>query len=446
MRQTNGIVLSNDQRFVGTNEKKKSMFKKKSAHVKKKKERKGMDAQRRSNVQKMRQMRNQELALRTSTTIPQHLFVPFTPVQLDHATVPVGIVNMGNTCYLNATLQCLRYSTPFVQYLLGEGFARDRMCLINRKPMEQAFLGEYYKLMTTMVGTNGQSIRPSEVLKLLVFFNQSFLGGAQSDAQECLTTILQTLHKALCLNVKITVNVGDGESSSYDRMRKGIKQYESHLKHDGYSVVDDIFGSQFESRLTCDRCGHIWASFDPYNLIPIEVVPKALTLYDCLDQFTSAEHLDGITCERCGPNTGATKQFRLWTLPKMMILQLKRFDPMMRKLNQFIQAPKTLNITKYISHPRVLSQVQDNPVALQLYDLKGIICHTGQLQGGHYTAKCYNPGSETVLPGWYDFNDERTTRIPNEAVDQALQSPANYILFYEMNPMTRQFWAKNKKP
>jgi ubiquitin C-terminal hydrolase len=283
-------------------------------------------------------------------------------------------------------------------------------------------------------------VRPIELLKLLAMFNPSFSGGVQSDAQECLTTILYTLHVALRLNVRITIENGNGNSKNYDQMRSGLKQYESHLKHDGYSAMDDIFGSQFESRLTCKRCGHIWSSFDPYSLLPVEISQKALTLYDCLDQFMAVEQMENVDCERCSKEYGksmVTKQFRLWTLPKMLVIQLKRFDPMMRKINQFIQAPKILNLSHYISHPSVVSQIETNPKALQFYNLKCVVCHSGQLHGGHYTAKCCRSDGK-----WYDFNDERVSVIPVDQVDQTLQSPLNYILFYEMSPETRSFWKK----
>lgn len=33
--------------------------------------------------------------------------------------VGVGLENLGNTCYLNATLQCLTYTPPLANYMLS---------------------------------------------------------------------------------------------------------------------------------------------------------------------------------------------------------------------------------------------------------------------------------------------------------------------------------------
>jgi ubiquitin C-terminal hydrolase len=246
---------------------------------------------------------------------------------------------------------------------------------------------------------------------------------------------MQVLHNALRLNVKITINEGLGDSTGFQQVRKGFHQYEAHLKHDGYSHLDHIFGSQFESRLVCERCGYSWSTFDPYTLIPVEIGPRAITLYDCLDQFMDAELMEDVECGRCSKEHGktrCTKQFRLWTLPLVLIVQLKRFDLAMRKISQFVQVPRSLNLSKYASHPKVVSQVQHNPAALQLFDLAGI--------GGHYTAKCrFSAGSNST---WFEFNDETVTRLSDQNLDQTLQSPLNYILFYEMTSHTRAFWNK----
>lgn len=35
----------------------------------------------------------------------------------DYSGAPCGLVNFGNTCYQNSTLQCLAATAPLVQYL-----------------------------------------------------------------------------------------------------------------------------------------------------------------------------------------------------------------------------------------------------------------------------------------------------------------------------------------
>ena len=234
------------------------------------------------------------------------------------------------------------------------------------------------------------------------------------------------------INLKNTDNTDDDPVVA--RMTDSLRRYEAHLKHGGYSIIEDIFGSQFESELTCHSCGHQWSSYDPYTVIPVEIPEQGISVYDCLDNFMRPEELDEITCEKCKQKTSATKKFSLWTMPKVMVIQLKRFDPRFQKITKFIQAPVTLNVTKYVSHPRVRERASDDPTSLQVYGLKGIVCHSGQLGGGHYTAKCFNPSDGR----WYHFDDSRVIPIDGAA---SLQTKENYMFFYEMEPRTQKFWS-----
>ncbi len=403
-----------------------------------------MNATRIDYLKRMRQLKEQELAYKTNF----HRIIANQQKQQQQRVISAsasassaGLLNLGNTCYMNSVLQCICRSLPFCQYLLGENFIKDKICFVNQKPLYMAFVAEIQSLIQKINKIqSGQPTIPKEILKLLVIFNNTFQGNVQSDAQECLTTILQVLHSALTLNVKITISDGAGISQAYEHMRKGYQQYQSHLKHNGYSMIDDIFGSQFESLLICNRCGKKSSSFDPYSLVPVELSTKVLTLYNCLDLFMAAETINDVDCEQCSKTHGktqCTKQFRLWTLPKVLIIQLKRFDMAMRKIDRSVQAPKILNLTQYVSHPKVTSQIQHNPAALQLYELKSIICHSGQMNGGHYTAKCLCSDDK-----WYDFNDVRVTPISDSDFEQSLHSPLNYILFYEMSEKTKKFWNK----
>jgi ubiquitin carboxyl-terminal hydrolase 4/11/15 len=57
-----------------------------------------------------------------------------------------------------------------------------------------------------------------------------------------------------------------------------------------------------------------------------------------------------------------------------------------------------------------------------IYDLYAVANHYGTMMGGHYTAFCKNFFDQK----WYEFNDERVSRI-NE--DEVVSSSA-YVLFY----------------
>jgi ubiquitin C-terminal hydrolase len=298
--------------------------------------------------------------------------------------------------------------------------------------MEQSFVAEFRNVLRELEANPNQPARPAQILRLLVLFNPIFSGFQQADAQECINTILEVLHTGLLVNINIINNPGVGQSENILLQRAANERYAMHFKQNGYSIVEEIFGSQFLSKLICQNCGNVSYAHDAYTLVPVPVPNHALTLYDCIDQFITPEIVEGVSCEKCNTKSNAIKQLSFWTLPHMLIVQLKRFDHRLKKIDRFVQAPLQLNMTQYITHPRVVEKIQHHPNALQLYNLSGVICHSGQLGGGHYTAKCKRPSGV-----WMDFND--ATVRPFD-VEKDLQSPLNYIFFYEMTPETKKFW------
>jgi ubiquitin C-terminal hydrolase len=59
----------------------------------------------------------------------------------------------------------------------------------------------------------------------------------------------------------------------------------------------------------------------------------------------------------------------------------------------------------------------------QIYDLFGVVLHTGTLNGGHYTAICKN------VDDWYEFNDSQVIKLQQHELNKIVSNHA-YILFY----------------
>lgn len=373
------------------------------------------------------------------------------PKALQYREAPlVGIANIGNTCYMNSVLECFRHCAPLMRYLYGPAFQRDRSCFMNRKPMEQAFVGEFRELLRHLEEDSPDvAPQPAVLLRLMLMFNPVFANFQQADAAECINTMLQVLHTGLAVNVKLVNNPGIGQSEELDLQRLGNSRYKGHIEASGYSIVEEAFGSQFLSRLECQQCGYVSYAHDAYTVVPVPIPERALSLYDCFDAFSDPEIVESVTCERCAEAAKASghtavpglskKTLTFWSLPHVFVVHLKRFDHNLRKIEKYIHAPMVLNMSRYVTHPRVVKRIRRDPQALQLYDLRGIICHSGQMAGGHYTNKCYREAREGGGGSWFEFNDASVRPIANP---DELQSPLNYVLFYEMQDSTKKFWPR----
>ncbi|KAJ3067228.1 Ubiquitin carboxyl-terminal hydrolase 14 [Podochytrium sp. JEL0797] len=114
-----------------------------------------------------------------------------TDTQLAKALkVPAGLTNLGNTCYMNATLQCLRAVPELQTSLKGlpTNFTQDPRSNLLKS------LGSLY----TQMENSGDAVTPMVFLQVLrsnfpQFAEQNNHGFMQQDAEECWGEILSAL-------------------------------------------------------------------------------------------------------------------------------------------------------------------------------------------------------------------------------------------------------------
>jgi len=149
---------------------------------------------------------------------------------------------------------------------------------------------------------------------------------------------------------------------------------------------------------------------------------QSTTLADCFKHFTKKEILstdDLWNCPKCKEMKRASKKIDLWLLPKVLIVQLKRFnyDRYYRdKIDIFVDCPLTdLDLSQYVLNPTEKLKAK--------YDLIGVSNHMGGLGGGHYTAHAKNVYDDK----WHTFDDSSVSEVNEDNVI----SKAAYILIYQ---------------
>ncbi|XP_021270312.1 ubiquitin carboxyl-terminal hydrolase 43 isoform X3 [Numida meleagris] len=122
------------------------------------------------------------------------------------------------------------------------------------------------------------------------------------------------------------------------------------------------------------------------------------TLDECFQLYTKEEQLapdDAWRCPHCRVPQQGTVQLRLWTLPDILIIHLKRFRQVAQrrhKLSTLVCFPlRGLDMAPHLApgggrwqHP--LRPPRGCPPDA-LYDLYAVCNHHGSMQGGHYTAR-----------------------------------------------------------
>ena len=331
-----------------------------------------------------------------------------------------GLANLGNTCFMNSTLQCLSHTYRLNNFLKMGSYKKN----VNKKA-ESLILLEWDKLRDMMWSENCV-ISPggfmSSVQKVAKIKGQSlFTGFAQNDLTEFLIFLINCFHTSISREVEMKIS-GDTKTNT-DKLAKSCFEMMKNMYCKDYSEFLDLFYGIHVSKLETVSGEYLTSTPEPFLLLDLplpeesQTREKGCSLIDCLDLYTKEELLDGdnkYTIEKTGESVEAKKQILFWSLPEILIITIKRFSNSIQKNNTTVDFPLAdLDLSKYIV---------GYDSEKYKYDLYGICNHIGNALGGHYTACVKNANNN-----WYHFNDQNVTTIEKPA---ALVSSHAYCLFY----------------
>lgn len=349
---------------------------------------------------------------------------------MNPANGKIGLINRGNTCFFNASLQILSNIQPLTEYFLKNDYETDlgnrlnnekQMTEINKVNIEKIILAkEYAKLIKVLWNTDLKSIEPRTLHTCLQKYEPTFQGLQQQDAQECLSYILDSLHEGLHYGITLEAS-GTIENDLDKLMVESIKKWSDEVSKK-YSIITDLFFGQFYIQTISNEPSYkpnevVSIKYELFNILNIQVV--GITLYDCLNNFFSKEKIDTPVVLDNNEKILATRKFNIIKVPQYVIIVLKRFSSMnyLSKINNIITFPiDDLDLSEYcVGYEKYYSKLS----------LKSVILHSGSLNGGHYYAYCKHIDGQ-----WYEYNDSSCTKIDIEASKNTLFRNG-YILIYE---------------
>ena len=283
-----------------------------------------------------------------------------------------GILNKGNTCYLNASLQCLSTMVSFWSNLTSFSTSIS------------PFVSSFLKIMS-ILRSSKQPIDPSDFLRhlqnVLVKSGKPYFDlFQQQDAAEILTCILEEL-------------------SASNPLAKNMVKVSIRVK------------------VTCDSCDEDNLKEDVSTILQ---VPVKANLQSCLNAFLAPNQLDGsnsVFCNVCQAQKPAALSQNLSDVGQYLILQTKRF---IRQGSLF-----TKHLQKIVCSPNLVVPVldQNGTVEQRHFKLLGTINHTGSLNRGHYTSYIKLVSKDS----WYHCNDAAVVLSKGDQVN----NESSYLYFFE---------------
>ncbi|XP_043644081.1 ubiquitin carboxyl-terminal hydrolase 35 [Drosophila teissieri] len=382
----------------------------------------------------------------------------------------VGLVNLGNTCYMNSVLQALAMTSDFSRQIL----------LIE---CNSVLLMKVQQQIALMHHSLRYELTPSRVLNATR--PPGFTPGLQQDSSEFLGYLLDLLHEHEINSSSATAHtVGPPKTSkevddvpallSEDILTSGVIPYNSKdhelsssssdnchhkptptppatptkgtngLQQQGQQVtqgkppstIDKTFAGKLSTTYRCLSCGWESRNEDSFRELqlsfPDDKEDCGATNYsvqDLIEYYCSPEKLDGDNqyfCPQCKKLCDAERHIGVTQAPRNLILTLKQF-----KYDQ-----------KYHFRTKLMHKVfHDESVTVKMsatdslqemstvhYDLYAGVVHAGySMDSGHYFTFAADQAKN-----WYKFNDNVVTHSKPEEMHNLTSPNTPYILFYKM--------------
>jgi ubiquitin carboxyl-terminal hydrolase 36/42 len=331
---------------------------------------------------------------------PKVTLFPASSVELgwkEDQCVGSGMINVGNTCYLNSILQALFHVPAFVNWLRSERSHVGKCTLVDGARKDDCIICAMNKTLTASLNktrTASNSKRGAVITPLLIYRRlrticRDLVYGQQEDAHEFMCCLLESMKE------------------SY------LTRYQD-LKLDSYSrettPLDQIFGCYIRTEVMCLQCASVSTTFQYCQELFLDIQHTS-TLDGALAAYFCEERIGGdaaYSCEQCQRKVLATKKFSLEKPPEVLCIQLKRFSMIGEKINKHISFSPRLDITSFLcpqSARHGLTPLRYNLVSMVIHDGSSVHC-------GHYTAV-----AQTYDGEYYKFDDSSVQAVSSAVLD-----------------------------
>ena len=173
-----------------------------------------------------------------------------------------GLKNLGNTCYMNSTIQCLSATIPFARYF-KDGSYRRQVNHVNPLGTKGALADAVAQLFGVLWGETYTFVSPVTFRDAICRFADQFRGSDQHDSQEFLAFLLDGLHEDLNLVQKKppAIELTPEREAELEALPTAVasqREWSIYLRRDNSFIVH-WFQGPYKNRMQCQTCSKVSA-------------------------------------------------------------------------------------------------------------------------------------------------------------------------------------------
>lgn len=340
-----------------------------------------------------------------------------------------GFINLGNTCYLNATLQVIFSIPELKKYFTSKNFLKDlnnnvkknNENLKNNTKLKKniIFIQQFFSLINDYFNNHNKVLIPKNLLNSIQSLNSDFIGNDQHDSQEILLIILDLIHENLKYDIEVNYQ-GTPKNDTDVLVIESVNALSKILDYK-YSIVNELFyGMYYYQYKSIENDSYnkiISTKYEHFNNLTLEF--NGNNLIENLDFFFKSETLESkLYDENTKKKYKVLKDIKIVNSPKYLFITLKKYNITKKEHNDNYTFPiYNLDFSKYcLGYDKYQCT----------YDLLGAICHEGSIDFGHYYSIINNNNS------WMMLNDDKIIKFNIEKNKKILFNNA-YVLLYVKN-------------
>ena len=340
----------------------------------------------------------------------------------------IGLNNIGATCYMNASLQCLSNTRELTDFFLNS--------YKEKKKKNHIIACEYYELIKNLWDekNNNKPYSPYSFKEVLSKENPLFEGVQANDSKDLINFLIERLHQELN-TINENKNLENMNQINQTNESEMLKIFLIDFTSRFNSPISNLFYGILETKSQCKGCNIIKFNFQLYSFLefPLQQVNQYyfnngrrplftqdgknpdVDLYECFEYYRKIDLMNGenqMHCNICNKLCDTLYSTILYSGPNYLIINLNRGKGAIYECK--VNFPEQLNLFNYITYKH----------GITAYELYAVICHLGpSSMSGHFVAYCRN----RIDNKWYLYNDALVS-LCNKPQQYTEGMP--YILFY----------------